>query len=77
MVLTEDDRLVRTDDPEHRFYVYAWFCKSWGDIPFYVGRGSGDRWKTLVGRSQQFEKIVARFECFPSCASGINSSTTT
>jgi hypothetical protein len=45
--------------------VYAWFCKSWGDIPFYVGKGSGDRWKTLAGRSQQFEKIVERFECFP------------
>jgi hypothetical protein len=45
--------------------VYAWFCKSWGDIPFYVGKGSGDRWKTITGRSQQFEKIVERFECFP------------
>lgn len=52
------------DDSERRFYVYAWFCRSWGDIPFYVGKGSGDRWKTTIGRSQQFEKIVERFECF-------------
>jgi hypothetical protein len=65
MPLVIDDLVERTEDPEHRFYVYAWFCRSWGDIPFYVGKGSGDRWRSLSGRSQQFEKIVERFECFP------------
>jgi hypothetical protein len=65
MVLTEAGLLVRTDDQEHQFYVYAWFCRSWGDIPFYVGKGSGDRWKSTTGRSQQFKKIIERFECFP------------
>lgn len=65
MPLIIDDLVDRTEGPEHRFYVYAWFCRSWGDIPFYVGKGSGDRWRSLSGRSQQFEKIVERFECFP------------
>lgn len=65
MVLTKEGFLRGTDDPEHRFYVYAWFCKSWGEIPFYVGKGSGDRWRSMSGRSVQFRKIVERFDCFP------------
>ena len=65
MVLGDGEFLKRTDDPSHKFYVYAWFCKSWGDIPFYVGKGSGDRWRSMGGRSTQFKKIVERFDCFP------------
>ena len=65
MVLSDDGVLVRTGDPQHQFYVYAWFCKSWGEIPFYVGKGSGDRWHSMSGRSLQFRKIVERFDCFP------------
>ncbi len=65
MVLGDDGVLERVDNPSHQCYVYAWFCKSWGSIPFYVGKGSGDRWRSMSGRSLQFRKIVERFECFP------------
>ena len=65
MVLGDGEFLIRTDNPSHKFYVYAWFCKDWGDIPFYVGKGSGGRWRSMSGRSLQFKKIVERFECFP------------
>ena len=64
-MLGDDGVLGRVDDPKHQFYVYAWFCRSWGDIPFYVGKGSKDRWRSMSGRSLQFRKIVERFDCFP------------
>lgn len=65
MELSDGGFLKNTADPSHRFYVYAWFCKSWGDIPFYIGKGTGDRRKALTGRSHQFRRIVERFDCFP------------
>ena len=65
MILGDDGVLERVDGPSHQFYVYAWFCKSWGEIPFYVGKGIGNRWRSMSGRSLQFKKIVERFDCFP------------
>lgn len=64
-MLNDDGVLECIDDLRHHFYVYAWFCKSWGDIPFYVGKGSGDRCRSMSGRSLQFRKIVDRFDCYP------------
>jgi t-SNARE complex subunit (syntaxin) len=64
MVFGDDCVLTSVDDSAHQFYVYAWFCKSWGDIPFYVGKGYDNRWKSMNGRSLQFRKIVEKFDCY-------------
>ena len=65
MILDEFGWLERTDDPAHSFYVYAWFCLSWGNIPFYVGKGHGNRYTEMTNRSQQFKALTNKFDCFP------------
>lgn len=49
---------------ERDYYVYGWFNNSWGAY-FYIGRGKGDRYKSLAGRSKAFRAIVARWDCEP------------
>lgn len=65
MIIDEFGWLERTDDPEHRFYVYAWICRSWGNVPFYVGKGQGQRYTETTNRSVQFKALTNRFDCFP------------
>ena len=65
MVFDNEGTLRPTDNPEHRFYVYVWICRSWGYVPFYVGKGTRQRYKQLQGRSIQFRALVERFDCFP------------
>ena len=65
MILDKDGFISPTDDSEHRFYVYAWFCRNWGNVPFYVGKGSGVRYSSTENRSVQFKALIKRFDCFP------------
>lgn len=34
------------------YYVYIWFVKETGEV-FYVGKGHGDRYKTMKKRSSE------------------------
>lgn len=53
------NKLVSANDNNRfRFYVYAW-CYPEG-TPFYVGRGSGRRYKDEFGRNTLFQRIVAK-----------------
>ena len=40
------------------FYVYAWYNVDTNEV-FYVGKGSGDRYKTTSGRNQKFLEYIA------------------
>lgn len=46
------------------YYVYGWFNLDWKAY-FYIGRGKGDRYKTLSGRSKAFKAIVSHWDCEP------------
>lgn len=46
------------------YYVYGWFNLDWG-VYFYIGRGKGDRYKSLAGRSKVFRTIVNLWNCEP------------
>ena len=44
------------------FYIYEWFIVETSEV-FYVGKGSGDRVKSLKSRSNLFIKIRNSFNC--------------
>lgn len=46
------------------YYVYGWFNLDWG-VYFYIGRGKGNRYKSLASRSKVFRTIVNRWNCEP------------
>ena len=50
---------------ENEFYVYEWINKDTGEI-FYVGKGSGYRWKrkTASSRNRYFNRYVQKY---PNC----------
>ena len=46
------------------YYVYGWFNLDWKAY-FYIGRGRGDRYKTVTGRSKAFKAIISHWNCEP------------
>lgn len=46
-------------------YIYGWVCENWGGVYFYVGKGCGNRYKSLHNRSRAFMSIVNHWTCFP------------
>lgn len=51
-------------DAAHRFYVYGWYNHDW-ERWFYVGKGTGYRYRDLRKRSADFGHIVNSFDCTP------------
>lgn len=47
------------------YYVYAWCNADWGDIYYYVGKGHGDRYKTVSGRGKSFTAIYKNWNVYP------------
>ena len=58
------NNLLNNGLPIKDFYVYGWFNAEW-KCYFYVGKGSGDRYKTISNRGASFTAIVKNWECFP------------
>lgn len=46
----------------HNFYVYKFVNNDWG-LPFYVGKGSGNRKDHITGRSEHIQSIWKHFNC--------------
>lgn len=46
-------------------YVYAWCCANWGDIYYYVGKGHGDRYKSIGSRGKSFMAIYNNWDVYP------------
>lgn len=49
---------------ESKFYVYVWFDSD--SLPFYVGKGTGNRWKSESDRNYLFLKqLESDDRCYP------------
>lgn len=46
----------------NKFYVYVWI-KSKTCEPFYVGKGTGNRYKSQKGRNTYFKNVYNKYEC--------------
>ena len=44
------------------FYVYEWYIKETNEI-FYVGKGSGQRYKVTYNRNKLFNEIIQKHNC--------------
>lgn len=44
------------------YYIYIWYIKSSGEV-FYVGRGHGNRYRTLKKRTKYFHEYYDKYEC--------------
>lgn len=45
---------------ENKYYVYAWYYINTGEI-FYIGKGTGNRWKDVVcHRNDYFKSIIKK-----------------
>lgn len=49
-------------DTEKRYYVYAWYIKNTNEV-FYIGKGTGNRYKTRKRENSYFMKILNSHEC--------------
>ena len=49
-------------DNTRRFYVYEWFNIDTGEV-FYVGKGTGSRWKDRSSRNQYFKNYYKKYNC--------------
>lgn len=47
---------------KHRFYVYEWFNTDTDEV-FYVGKGSGNRYKIKNGRNKYFLNYCNKYKC--------------
>ena len=48
-----------------RHYVYAWVCAEWGNVYFYIGKGTGRRAFVTNDRSKNFTSILNNWTCYP------------
>ena len=44
------------------YYIYIWYVINTGEV-FYVGRGHGNRYKTLKKRSEYFHQFYDNYQC--------------
>lgn len=45
-------------------YIYIIFNKDW-NVPIYVGKGTGNRYKDMKHRSNHILSIIDRYDCVP------------
>ena len=43
---------------DNKFYVYGHFTNENAEIPFYIGKGSGDRYKNHSNRNNEWKSFV-------------------
>lgn len=60
---------------ENKYYVYVWRIKDTNEV-FYVGKGCGDRYKTIRGRNKFFLDMYNSHNCYVQIAySGLDEET--
>ena len=64
--MTYGEALKQAPSEERVVYVYMWLYKTEkGDMPFYVGIGTKDRYKNRSSRSSSFKEFLSAHECYP------------
>ena len=64
--MTYGEALKQAPSEERVVYVYMWLYKTEnGDIPFYVGIGTNNRYKDRSSRSKAFKEFISHHECYP------------
>ena len=48
--------IVTADHSLHKYYVYVWYAKATPKRYFYVGKGTGNRWKHILSDIEKFKK---------------------
>lgn len=51
-------------DKRKRYYVYAWYIKETNEI-FYIGKGTGNRYRTRKRENKYFMKMLKSHDCAP------------
>lgn len=51
-----------TFDTERRYYVYVWYIKDTNEV-FYIGKGTGNRYKVRKRENEYFMKMLNSHEC--------------
>lgn len=51
-------------DTRKRYYVYAWYIKETNEI-FYVGKGTGNRYRTRKRENRYFMNVLKSHDCEP------------
>lgn len=46
----------------NKFYVYCFYNCDWNE-PFYIGKGSGNRYKNMSKRSNHIKAIFQKYQC--------------
>lgn len=49
-------------DETPKYYVYAWFIKETNEV-FYIGKGTGKRYKTRKRENPLFMRIINKYDC--------------
>ena len=47
------------------YYVYGWMCADWGNTYYYVGKGTGRRYKSTNNRGRAFMAIFNNWTVYP------------
>jgi hypothetical protein len=64
--MTYGEALRQAPLEERVVYVYMWLYKTEnGDMPFYVGLGTNNRYKSRSSRSKAFKEFLSKHECYP------------
>lgn len=65
-MVTNLDILHGASIDERKVYVYMWLYRTEkGDMPFYVGIGTKNRYKNKSSRSKKFKEFISTHECYP------------
>ena len=51
-------------DKKRKYYVYAWCIKGTDEV-FYIGKGTGNRYRTRKRENSYFMKMVDSHDCYP------------
>ena len=63
--MTYGEGLQQAPLEQRIYYVYMWMYKGEdGDRPFYIGKGSGNRWRNRSSRSKIFKEFASTHECY-------------
>lgn len=49
-------------EKDKKYYVYAWYIKE-NDEVFYIGKGSGNRYKTRKRENNYFMRVLNKYDC--------------